>query len=284
MPTNYLPFVTQVCYRDGLDFHGYLSWFFFNFPFTIWLLLAGVAFYSSDAYIQLLSSSYWLHLGVSVVIQESVGQLPPHPSCNNQGWGMPAWQAQIAWAYLPMMLIHRLFFTRRLSLFDVGRGLLLGVVVPIVLSVSGNYTPLQTFMGCLVGAIVGGLVITWVMVFWLPRIEFVTRQELMFNHWGFRVGAPGFYKEVPSPEAASAAADRQAEEQPADDSQRLSVPVDDNDGYATEARAAVSPPPPPASGLDRSVALVAAALMGDPTKRGKQLPVYPKPRTVHFSV
>jgi len=193
MPT-YLPFSAQICYRDGLDASGYLSWFFFNIPITFWIMLAGEAFWSYDAYIQVLSSSYWLQLGVTVIIQEFTHQPPPNPSCNNQGFNLPSWQAQLAWAYIVMMCIHLLVFCKRVGFFDVIRGLLLGIIVPIVITVSGNSTPLQTFWGCLVGGVVSAFVMIWVMIFLLPRIQFVTQRELIFNIWGFGSGSKGFYR------------------------------------------------------------------------------------------
>lgn len=193
MPT-YLPFSTQICYRDGLDASGYLSWFFFNLPITFWIMLAGEAFWSNDAYIQVLSSSYWLQLGVTVIIQEFTHQPPPNPSCNNQGFNLPSWQAQLAWAYIVMMCIHLLVFCKRIGFFDVIRGLLLGIIVPVVITVSGNSTPLQTFWGCLVGGVLSAFVMTWVTIFLLPRIQFVTQKELIFNIWGFGSGSRGFYR------------------------------------------------------------------------------------------
>lgn len=193
MAPTFLPYVTEICYRDGLDFNGYITAFVFNIPITVWFLLAGVAFYSSDAYIQLLSSSYWLNLGITVIVQELTKSNAPHPSCNNQGYSLPSWQMMLAWHYIVMMLVHRVIFWRRLGFFDLFRGILVGVIVPVVLGVSGNYTAAQILFGVFGGAFIGGFVMTDVLTFWLERLAYVTQDSPILNHWGFRNGAPSFY-------------------------------------------------------------------------------------------
>lgn len=192
MPT-FLPYVTSVCYRDGLDIGGYIAWFFYNLPITVWYLLAGVAFYSSDVYIQLLSSSYWLNLAVVVLIAESAQSPRPHPACNNQGYGLPAWESSLAYHYIVMMLCHRWMNWRRLSLFDLFRGVLIGVIVPLALGLSGNYSAWQIFAGILVGIGVGGYVMISVATFWMDRLAFITKDAPILNHWGFKNGAQSFY-------------------------------------------------------------------------------------------
>lgn len=197
MPT-FLAYATAICYRSGLDAGGYITWFFYNMPITVWYLLAGVAFYSSDVYIQLLSSSYWLNLGVTAIIQESAKSVRPHQACNNQGYGLPAWEVSLAYHYIVMMACHRWLNARRLGLFDLFRAVLIGVLVPVVLSVSGNYTAWQLGAGVLVGSGVGAYVMIVMTTFWVDRLAFVTKDAPILNHWGFRNGSQSFYtdKEV----------------------------------------------------------------------------------------
>jgi len=196
--TTFLPYTTAICYRSGLDIGGYLTWFFYNMPITVWYLLAGVAFYSSDVYIQLLSSSYWLNLGIATILQESSESARPYPNCNNQGYGLPAWEVSLAYHYIVMMAWHRLINTHRLGLFDLFRGVLIGVIVPVVLGISGNYSVWQMVTGAFVGTSVGVYVMFNMTTFWVDRLAFVTKDAPILNHWGFRNGAQSFYtdKEV----------------------------------------------------------------------------------------
>jgi hypothetical protein len=212
MPT-YLSSPLSVCYLDGLDWNGKITWFVEMNPWLIWVCLSFVSVHSRDAYLQLLSSSYWVFAVIATVIQELAGQLPPHPECNFAGKSMPAWSVVLAFGIVTLMAVHKVVYFRRVSLAEVGQGLWLCVATPVVLGVSGNYSAAQILVGALVGVLVGAAVSAYVWLFWMERIIVLTSageeasraaksspsaaksQRRLFGIWTYQDDRTGFYED-----------------------------------------------------------------------------------------
>lgn len=181
----YQAFITSLCYKDSLDWSGWVSWFFYTTPITLWWLLAGLAFYTKDCYVQLLSSSYWITAVTNIILQELIQERHPNVVCNNSGWGNPSFESQLAYHFMIMMLIHRLYWIGAVGILDVFRGFLLVVVVPIVLVVSGNYSIVQVLIGAIVGALTGLFASQAIYLFWIDRLKIIATHPI-FVRWGYR--------------------------------------------------------------------------------------------------
>lgn len=190
--STYLPFVLSLCYKSGTDFNGYLTWFLYNMPITVWYLLSGLAWYSRDTYIQILSSSYWIAALGNYLIAFLTEELRPNPLCNNQGYGMPSWEAQLAYHFIVIMLAHRIFWIRALGLMDIMRGLILGLLIPFWLVFSGNYSLVQVILGAVVGLVTGAFTVQAVFLFWIDRFQILTAHPIL-NSWGYKHTIPAFY-------------------------------------------------------------------------------------------
>lgn len=187
----YGTFSINMCYKESLDFGGYLTFICATTPITLWWLLAGLAFYTKDFYVQLLSSSYWVTAVASFVLQELIKQNHPHPDCN-PGWGSPAFEVQLAYHFMVLMLSHRLYWIGAVGLMDTFRGFMLVVLVPLVLILSGNYTFEQVAIGAVVGLFTGAASVQFIFLFWLDRIEVIAKHPALVK-WGFTCGLSMFY-------------------------------------------------------------------------------------------
>lgn len=207
--STYITSRDDLCALAGWDTsNGDVTRFISKFPWTIWIGLGLLSIWARDIYIQLLSSSYWIFLIITTVLQELTKQDHPH-SCNNGSRAMPAWEIVQGFGVMTIMLAHKLIYFRRLTFMDLLRGLVLGVMVPVVMGVSGNYTADQVIIGALVGGLVGLFVVMWIWLVWMERIIVLTAHydenaphKRIFGFYGFRDDTPGFYR--PPTEASGA--------------------------------------------------------------------------------
>lgn len=187
-------FVTAYCYPSSFDWNGYVTWFFYTTPITVWWLLTGLAFYSRDCYIQLLSSSFWISAIVSFLLQELIRATHSN-ACNNQGLSNPSWETQIAWHFVIMMMCHRLLWIGAIGTWDILRGVYIAVFIPIWLVVSGNYTVAEVLIGAAVGIVVGAFTVQAIFLFWVDRLQIITTHPLLMR-WGYLDNVPFFFRDT----------------------------------------------------------------------------------------
>lgn len=200
MPT-YAASVDSICFISGLDTStGDVTRFIYMFPWLTWVGLGFFAGRTRDAYIQLLSSSYWLLSVVVTVIQELANQSHPHPACNTRDKAMPSWEAAMSFGLLTMMIFHSLIYYRKIAFFDVLGVGVFGASIPVVLGVTGNFTSDQIIIGAVVGLLVEGFFMVYVWLFWMERIILLTSRSgttgenaRLMGIWTYRDGLPSFY-------------------------------------------------------------------------------------------
>ncbi len=146
----YNAITTSVCWQQGWDVDGWITWLFMSLPVYLWIALSGSAHARGDLYTQILNSSYWVAAVVNLALQSTILQAHPHPLCN-PGAGSPSWETHLCVHFVVMQLADYVFWRKPFGILTVLYGLFIGIAMPIVFVISGNNTLEQVLYGGLVG-------------------------------------------------------------------------------------------------------------------------------------
>lgn len=185
--------VDPYCWRRDWDFSdGAVTGYLFAMPILMAVGLSFVAVYTRDLYMQLLASSYWISAAINTLLQYLFVQPPPHPECLG-GYGLPVWAIQLAAHQVILLAWHRSHWSIATGPVTFLRSLILMVLVPLALVISGNATTTQALVSLAVGILSGLLSALYIFGFWLDRLDLLCSSRILRDWLGYRHAITKFY-------------------------------------------------------------------------------------------